>query len=73
MITVETRATVIYTCWLNEEDSQKVLDFLKENPDYDTTEAVSKLYADGEINLYDDSTESDFSTEEIIDADVDKD
>lgn len=73
MITVETRATVIYTCWLNEEDSQKVLDFLEENPDYNMTEAVSKLYADGEIDLYYDFTESDFSTEEIIDADVDRD
>ena len=73
MVTVETRATVIYTCWLNEEDSQKVLDFLEENPDYSMTEAVSKLYADGEINLYENSTESDFSTEEIVDADVDRD
>lgn len=70
MVVVETKATVTYTCWLNEEDSQKVLDFLEMNPDYDATEAVSKLYADGEINLYEDSTESDFSTEEITGADV---
>ena len=72
MITVETRATVTYTCQLNEEDSQKVLDFLEENPDYDMTEAVSKLYADGEIDLYYDFTESDLSTEEIINAEIDE-
>lgn len=73
MVTVETRATVIYTCWLNEEDSQKVLDFLEENRDYDMTKAVDKLYANGEINLYENSTESDFSTEEIVDADIGRD
>lgn len=73
MITVETRATVTYTCNLNEEDSQKVLDFLDENPDYDMTEAVDKLYSNGEINLYENSTESDFSTEEIVDADIERD
>ena len=72
MITVETRATVTYTCWLNEEDSQKVLDFLETNTDYDTAEAVSKLYADGEIDLYDDSVESDFITEEITNAEIDE-
>lgn len=70
MIVVETRATVTYTCWLNEEDSQKVLDFLKTNPHYDMTEAVTKLYEKGEINLYENSTESDFSTEEIAEADI---
>lgn len=68
MITVEVKAEVEYTCWLNESDSQKVLDFLESNPDYDTAEAVAKLYADAEINLYENSTESDFSTEEIMNA-----
>lgn len=70
MIVVETRATVTYTCWLNEEDSQKVLDFLKTNPHYDMNEAVTKLYEKGEINLYENSTESDFSTEEIAEVDI---
>lgn len=68
MITVEVKAETEYTCWLNESDSQKVLDFLESNPEYDTAEAVAKLYADGEINLYKNSTESDFSTEEILNA-----
>lgn len=68
MITVEVKAETEYTCWLNENDSQKVLNFLESNPEYDTAEAVAKLYADGEINLYENSTESDFSTEEIMAA-----
>lgn len=68
--TVEAKATVIYTCRLDDEDSQKVLDFLEKNPDYDITEAVDILYARGEIDLYNNSTESDFSTDEIISADM---
>ena len=70
MVVVEVGARVTYTCWLNEEDSQKVLDFLETNPYYDTTEAVTKLYEKGEINLYENYTESDFSTEEILGADI---
>lgn len=68
--TVEAKATVIYTCKLDDEDSQKVLDFLEKNSDYDITEAVDILYARGEIDLYNNSTESDFSTDEIISADM---
>lgn len=68
--TVEVKATVIYTCTLDDEDSQKVLDFLEKNSDYDITEAVDILYARGEIDLYNNSTESDFSTDEIISADM---
>lgn len=68
--TVKVKATVIYTCILDDEDSQKVLDFLEKNSDYDITEAVDILYARGEIDLYNSSTESDFSTDEIISADM---
>lgn len=64
MIKVETTATVNYACWLSEEDSQKVIDYADENG-LELREAVAELYADGKIDLYDDSTESDFSTESI--------
>lgn len=61
---VTTTATVTYTCWLSEEDSQKVIERADEEGE-ELTEAVAYLYDAGEISLYDDSTESDFSTESI--------
>ena len=64
MIIVETTATVTYTCWLSEEDSQKVIDYADENG-LDLKEAVAELYADSEIDLYNNSIDSDFSTESI--------
>jgi effector-binding domain-containing protein len=63
-ITVETTATVTYTCFLTEEDSEKVINYADENG-LELTEAVAELYANSEINLYHNSTESDFSTESI--------
>lgn len=73
MIKVEAVATVYYTCCLSDEDEKKVLDYIKENPDdfeYMSDEekiikAIEKLYEDTEVNVYDDSVESDFSTEEF--------
>ena len=73
MFKIESVATVHYTCWLSDEDSQKVIDYIKENPEefeFTTNEdkivkAVEKLYEDDEISPYDSSDESDFSTEEF--------
>lgn len=63
-LTVETTATVTYACFLTEEDSEKVINYADEN-ELELTEAVAELYSSSEINLYYDSTESDFSTESI--------
>lgn len=63
-IEVETTATVTYVCNLSEEDTKKVCDYADEQG-LTLREAVKELYADGKIDLYDDSTESDFSTESI--------
>lgn len=64
MMTVEVTASVLYTCHLSTGDEEKVKAFAKEN-NIDLEEAVFELYADGEIDLYKDSVESDFSTESI--------
>lgn len=74
MFKVEAVATVYYTCSLSDEDGQKVLDYIKENPEEfefmsakeKIIKAVEKLYDDSKINIYDDSVESDFTTEKII-------
>jgi selenophosphate synthetase-related protein len=66
-IEVETTATVTYVCNLSEEDTKKVCDYANEQG-LTLREAVAELYADGKIDLYDNSTESDFSTESIDSA-----
>lgn len=67
MITVEVTASVMYTCELTTEDEEKVKEFAEEN-DVDLEVAVWELYSVGEINLYKNSVESDFSTERIDQA-----
>ena len=64
---VMTEATVQYACRLSAEDEQKVREFAEE---YDMTleEAVETLYSECAINLYADSWESDFGTNEILDV-----
>ncbi len=64
MITVETTATVQYTCRLSEHESEKVKEYAKEN-DCELAEAVFALYSLNEIDLYHHSTESDFCTESV--------
>lgn len=66
-IEVETTATVTYTCNLNEEDTKKVCDYANEQG-LTLREAVADLYAEGKIDLYDSSMESDFCTESIDSA-----
>lgn len=61
-------ATVTYACWLSEEDEQKVLDYIGDT-DLSVADAVMELYCEGKINLYKESTESDFSTNYIISVD----
>ena len=58
-------ATVTYTCYLDEEDSARVEELAKEH-DLTLEEAVRWLYRSNELNLYKNSVESDFSTEEIV-------
>lgn len=66
-------AEVQYCCELSEEDSQKVIQFAKENDcDYET--AVWELYwGHHNIDLYGSSHESDFSTESIDEVELDED
>lgn len=66
-IEVETTATVTYVCNLSEEDTKKVCDYANEQG-LTLQEAVADLYAEGKIDLYDSSTESDFCTESIDSA-----
>ena len=62
---VSVEATVTYTCYLDEKDSARVKEIAEE---YDLTleKAVRWLYNSNELNLYKNSVESDFSTEEIV-------
>lgn len=72
MLTVEAVGTVYYTCELSDEEEEKVINYVKNNSDdFDyideetIMEAVRELWANGEIELYANATESDYSTEEI--------
>lgn len=67
---VTTTATVQYACYLTDEEEQKVFDYIEEHPGMTLVEAVDELWAQGEIDLYRESTESDFSTESIDAVDV---
>lgn len=70
---VEAIGRICYTCELSEEDEEKVVNYIKDNPDefeyMDAAEAIIEavkiLHEDLEIDLYTNSTESDYSTEEI--------
>ena len=61
-------ATVTYACGLNEEDDQKIRDYIGDT-DLSTADAIMELYDAGEIDLYKNSTESDFSTNYITSID----
>lgn len=62
MIIAEVEATVTYTCYLSEKESKEGKSYAKKN-DLTLCEAVGKLYSQYKIDLYKQSTESDFSTE----------
>lgn len=57
-------ATVTYACYLSEEDSQKVINYIGDT-DLSLEDAVHELYSMGDINLYANSEESDFSTDKV--------
>jgi hypothetical protein len=57
-------ATVTYTCEISEEEVQKIINYAEEE-EMPLSNAAWNLYQQGEIHLYDNSTESDFSTEDI--------
>lgn len=64
MIKIETTAEVITTCYLTGKDEEKVRAFMKEN-ECDLEEAVEALFWTNELNIYLNSTESDFHTQSI--------
>ena len=59
MIIAEVEATVTYTCSLSEKDSKEVKSYAKKNG-LTLREAVEELYSQYKIDLYKQSTESDF-------------
>lgn len=73
MLKVEVVGTIYYTCELSDEEEEKVVNYIKDNPEefefMDSKEAilsaVNILYGDSEIELYNNATESDYLTEEI--------
>ena len=67
MLKAYVRATVWNTCYLSEDDEQKIRQYAEEN-DTSLEEATEALYNQGEIHLYSDAEESDFSTEEVEDV-----
>ena len=67
MIELTAIAEVWYSCELTEEDEQKVREFM-ESEDKDVAYAVRELWMRGEIEIYTNSVESDFHTQEIYDV-----
>ena len=68
MMNVTVTATVQYTCFLDEDQAQQVREYAEQN-DCTLEAAVWALYADDELDLYDNATESDFTTEKIEQVD----
>lgn len=64
---VMVRASVLYCCELDGKDQQIVETAmeLEENQDRTIEDIVMELYSNGEIDLYAESSECDFDTEEI--------
>ena len=67
MIELTAIAEVWYACELMEEDEQKVREFMK-SEDVSVAYAVRELWMRNEIEIYTNSTESDFRTQEIYDV-----
>jgi hypothetical protein len=63
-------AIVQYTCTLTETDAQKVRDHA-EKMGWDLEYSAFLLYNLGEIDLYKNSVESDFDTQEVVEVDDD--
>ncbi len=67
MIELTAIAEVWYSCELTEEDEQKVREFM-ESEGEDVAYAVRELWMRNEIEIYTNSIESDFRTQEIYDV-----
>ena len=67
MIELTAIAEVWYACELTEEDEQKVREFMK-SEGVSVAYAVRELWMRNEIEIYTNSTESDFHTQEIYDV-----
>lgn len=61
---VRTTATVQYVCYLRNEDAEMVREYA-ERENCSLEQAVTALYDGGDIDLYYDSNDADFSTESI--------
>ena len=64
MIKVETTAEVITTCYLTDKDEKEVRNFM-EKYNCDLEYAVNMLFWTNKLDIYTNSTESDFHTESI--------
>ena len=64
MIKVEATAEVIITCYLTDKDEKKIRAFMEEN-NCDLEDAVKELFWDNKLDIYSNSTESDFNTQSI--------
>ena len=64
---ITTIATVQYACHLTDKEAEMVRAKAEEF-NGDMIGAVWELYTEGKINLYRNSTESDFSTESIVEV-----
>lgn len=64
LFAVNVEATVTYTCYLDEDESQMVQE-CAEQEECSLEDAVMMLYNEGKLNLYHNSVESDFSTEAV--------
>lgn len=70
-INAQVEATVLYTCYLDEKQSQQVFDYIGDS-DMSIEDAISELYHHGELKLYANSTESDFSTNYVVQAEIEE-
>ena len=64
---VYVRAEVWYTCELDNDQARQVVEYMAEH-DCSAEYAVEMLYHNNDFGLYDNSVESDFSTEAIEDV-----
>lgn len=61
---VRTTATVEWICYLRDEDADEVREYA-ERENCTLKEAVAELHFGGDIDLYDESYEADFTTDNI--------
>ena len=60
-------ATVTYVCRLSKEDEKKVCEYIGDT-DLSIEDAITELYYKGKIDLYKNSSESDFNTNYITEV-----